>query len=122
MDEVLDVAAIRRWCAGAAEALGRTRAEIDALNVFPVPDGDTGTNLYLTVIAAADAVDELPDGANAQDTWRALARGALLGARGNSGVILSQVYRGLADVLGPQEALGETGPGGAAFAGALEHA
>ncbi|MFI0485271.1 DAK2 domain-containing protein [Actinomadura sp. 9N215] len=118
MGEVLDVAAIRRWCRGAAEALGRTRAEIDALNVFPVPDGDTGTNLHLTVTAAADALDELPDGAAAPDTWRALARGALLGARGNSGVILSQVIRGLADVLGPLDAP----PDGTAFAGALEHA
>ncbi|WUH96924.1 DAK2 domain-containing protein [Spirillospora sp. NBC_00431] len=118
MGEVLDVAAIRRWCRGAAEALGRTRAEIDALNVFPVPDGDTGTNLYLTVIAAADALDELPDGASVPETWRTLAKSALLGARGNSGVILSQMFRGLADVLGPLEAP----PGGTAFAGALEHA
>ncbi|TDB77249.1 DAK2 domain-containing protein [Actinomadura sp. KC216] len=118
MGEVLDMAAVRGWCRGAAEALGGTRAEIDALNVFPVPDGDTGTNLHLTVLAAADALDELPDGAGAHETWRALSHGALLGARGNSGVILSQVFRGLADVLGPLEAP----PGGAEFAGALEHA
>jgi DAK2 domain fusion protein YloV len=116
--EVLDGAAVRRWCRLAAEALGRTRGEIDALNVFPVPDGDTGTNLHLTVIAAADALDELPDAAGPAETWRALAQGALLGARGNSGVILSQVLRGLADVLGPLEAP----PDGAAFAGALRHA
>ncbi|WP_338741326.1 DAK2 domain-containing protein [Actinomadura luteofluorescens] len=112
---VLDGAAVRRWCRLAAEALGRTRAEIDALNVFPVPDGDTGTNLYLTVITAADALDEPPGGA---DPWRTLAQGALLGARGNSGVILSQVLRGLADVLGPMEGP----PDGAAFAAALDHA
>ncbi|MFG2245217.1 DAK2 domain-containing protein [Spirillospora sp. NPDC048823] len=118
MGEVLDGAAVRRWCRSAAEALGRTRAEIDALNVFPVPDGDTGTNLHLTVIAAADALDELPETADTARIWRALAQGALLGARGNSGVILSQVFRGLADVLGPLEAP----PDGAAFAGALDHA
>ncbi|MGI5203380.1 DAK2 domain-containing protein [Spirillospora sp. CA-108201] len=112
---VLGGAAVRRWCRLAAEALGRTRAEIDALNVFPVPDGDTGTNLHLTVIAAADALDGPPGGA---DPWRTLAQGALLGARGNSGVILSQVFRGLADVLGPLEAP----PDGAAFASALDHA
>lgn len=110
--------AVRRWCGLAAEALGRTRAEIDALNVFPVPDADTGTNLHLTVVAAADALDELPAAADAARVWRALARGVLLGARGNSGVILSQVFRGLADVLGPREAP----PDGAAFAAALEHA
>ncbi|MCP9954379.1 hypothetical protein [Actinomadura madurae] len=62
---VLDGGAVRRWCRLAADALGRTRAEIDALNVFPVPDGDTGTNLHLTVVAAADALDELPEGAAA---------------------------------------------------------
>ncbi|NDU76477.1 DAK2 domain-containing protein [Actinomadura sp. DSM 109109] len=112
---VLDAAAVRRWCRLAAEALGRTRAEIDALNVFPVPDGDTGTNLHLTVVAAADALDGPP---GAADPWRTLAQGALLGARGNSGVILSQVFRGLADVLGPP---GEP-PDGASFAAALGHA
>ncbi|XRQ03821.1 DAK2 domain-containing protein [Actinomadura welshii] len=118
MGEVLDGAAVRRWCRLAAEALGRTRAEIDALNVFPVPDGDTGTNLHLTAVAAADALDELPAGADTARVWRALAQGALLGARGNSGVILSQVLRGLADVLGPPAAP----PDGAAFARALGHA
>ncbi|WP_433477861.1 DAK2 domain-containing protein [Spirillospora sp. CA-142024] len=116
MGQVLDDGAVRRWCRLAADALGRTRAEIDALNVFPVPDGDTGTNLHLTVIAAADALDGTPEGGAA--AWRALAQGALLGARGNSGVILSQVFRGLADTLGPLEAP----PDGAAFAAALGHA
>ncbi|URN02040.1 hypothetical protein LUW74_00685 [Actinomadura madurae] len=72
---VLDGGAVRRWCRLAADALGRTRAEIDALNVFPVPDGDTGTNLHLTVVAAADALDELPEGAAGHRTWRALAQG-----------------------------------------------
>ncbi|MFC4906247.1 DAK2 domain-containing protein [Actinomadura gamaensis] len=100
MGEVLDGAAVRRWCALAAEALGRTRAEIDALNVFPVPDGDTGTNLHLTVLAAADAIQALPPDASTEEVWRTLARGALLGARGNSGVILSQFLRGLAEILG----------------------
>src|SRR5690606_29152704 len=116
--EVLDEEAVRRWCRLSAEALGRARAEIDALNVFPVSDGDTGTNLHLTALAAADALDALPDGAGAPRIWRALARGALLGARGNSGVILSQVFRGLADCLAPLEAP----PDGAAFATALRHA
>ncbi|WP_067481709.1 DAK2 domain-containing protein [Actinomadura hibisca] len=101
MGEVLDGTAVRRWIRLAAEALGRTRGDIDALNVFPVPDGDTGTNLHLTVLAAADAVAEAPAGPAAGPVWRALAQGALLGARGNSGVILSQVFRGLADILGP---------------------
>ncbi|RFU39797.1 DAK2 domain-containing protein, partial [Actinomadura logoneensis] len=100
MGEVLDGAAVRRWCGLAAEALGRTRAEIDALNVFPVPDGDTGTNLHLTVLAAAEAVEGLPGDAGTPEVWRTIARGALLGARGNSGVILSQFLRGMAEILG----------------------
>lgn len=76
----------------AVDALAAAREEIDALNVYPVPDGDTGTNMYLTVVAARDAVrDAQGQGADRQSTLTALARGALLGARGNSGVILSEM-------------------------------
>jgi DAK2 domain fusion protein YloV len=110
--ELLDAVAVRRWGRLAAEALGRTRAEIDALNVFPVPDGDTGTNLHLTVLAASEAVDRLPGDADAASAWRALAEGALVGARGNSGVILSQILRAMAEILG----------GGGRLAEALRHA
>ncbi|GLZ07170.1 dihydroxyacetone kinase [Actinomadura sp. NBRC 104412] len=118
MGEVLDGIAVRRWSRLAAEALGRTRGEIDALNVFPVPDGDTGTNLHLTVLAAADAVAELPGDAGVEETWRALTRGALVGARGNSGVILSQVFRGLAEIVGRPENVAD----GVAFGEALGYA
>ncbi|MGC5010957.1 DAK2 domain-containing protein [Streptosporangium sp. DT93] len=100
MLQVLDPAAVRRWSRLAAETLGRGREEIDALNVFPVPDGDTGTNLHLTMLSAAEALDGLPGDADAARTWQTLAQGALLGARGNSGVIVSQALRGLAEVLG----------------------
>jgi len=65
-----------------------------------VPDGDTGTNLHLTVLAAAESVAELPEEAALPEVWRALGRGALTGARGNSGVIVSQFLRGLAEILG----------------------
>lgn len=77
------------------EAFAVHREEIDELNVFPVPDGDTGTNLVLTVRTVRDRVAESGDG----DLPDALARGALMGARGNSGVIFSQVLRGFADTL-----------------------
>nr|WP_239123341.1 DAK2 domain-containing protein [Sphaerisporangium siamense] len=97
---LLDSGAVRRWSRLSAEVLGRARGEIDALNVFPVPDGDTGTNLHLTMLSAAEALDGLPAEADAARTWRALAHGALLGARGNSGVIVSQALRGMAEVLG----------------------
>jgi DAK2 domain fusion protein YloV len=116
--EVLDAAVVRQWCRLAADALGGTRDQIDALNVFPVADSDTGTNLHLTVRAAAEAVEVLPASAGADAIWSALAQGALLGARGNSGIILSQVFRGLAEILGGSE----TPPDGTALDKALEHA
>ncbi len=96
--DVLDPSAVRRWCAAAVAALAACRAEIDDLNVFPVPDGDTGTNLLLTLRAADDAVRSDPPGDLAV-TVTSMARGAVLGAQGNSGVIVSQVLRGIAEVL-----------------------
>lgn len=102
----LDAVAVRTWCSLALEALGRERAAIDAINVYPVADGDTGTNLYLTVESAAAAVEAVfaahETGATAPataDAVRAMAHGALIGARGNSGTILAQLLRGMAGVL-----------------------
>jgi len=87
--------------AGAAR-LARKCQEIDALNVFPVPDGDTGTNMYLTLVAALDEM-----GQTAEKTIGAVAaacaRGAVAGARGNSGVILSQLLQGFAVALAGKE-------------------
>lgn len=97
--EVVDAAVVRRWFRAAREALAAARAEIDALNVYPVPDGDTGTNLHLTMQAAAAALDEADVGDDPAAALQAAARGALLGARGNSGVILSQLLRGAAEGL-----------------------
>jgi DAK2 domain fusion protein YloV len=100
--EVMDGEAVRRWCRLSTDALAQARAAIDALNVFPVPDADTGTNMHITLMAAADAVDALPAGATSAEIWQAAARGALLGACGNSGIIVSQLLRGLADVCAPE--------------------
>ncbi len=105
MLDTLDAAAVRRWCAGGLAALKRHQSEIDDLNVFPVPDGDTGTNLVLTLTSAQQALamrlDNSPEGEQTPHgrDLRLMARGALLGARGNSGVIVSQILRGLADGL-----------------------
>src|SRR4051794_21737724 len=98
MLDVLDASAVRRWCQAAAESLAAHRAEIDDLNVFPIPDGDTGTNLELTLRSAAEAV-AADRSAAVGEVLRAMAHGAVLGARGNSGVIVSQVLCGLADGL-----------------------
>jgi len=113
----MDGEAVRRWCHLGAEALAQARAAIDALNVFPVPDADTGTNLHITLMAAAEAVNSLPAGAASAQVWEAAAQGALLGACGNSGIIVSQMFRGLADVCGP-----ESRCDGAVLARALAHA
>ncbi|MGV8966943.1 MAG: DAK2 domain-containing protein [Cellulomonas sp.] len=97
--ERLDGAAVEAWAVGAANALEAVRGPIDSLNVFPVADADTGTNLYLTVAQGADEVVASGPHATALDAMRSFARGALLGARGNSGVIASQFLLGLAQEL-----------------------
>ncbi|WP_406092085.1 DAK2 domain-containing protein [Streptomyces sp. NBC_01013] len=109
----LDAVAVRTWCSLALDALGREREAIDAINVYPVADGDTGTNLYLTVESAAAAVEAVfaahetgTSVPSTADAIRAMAHGALIGARGNSGTILAQLLRGMAGVLADG-----TGPG-----------
>ena len=101
MLQVLDADAVRRWCTAGREGLAAARGEIDDLNVYPVPDGDTGTNLLLTMEAVERAV--LAAAGDMAATTRAMAHGALMGARGNSGIILAQLLRGLAEVLGAAE-------------------
>lgn len=105
-----DLGAVRRFADLAVRDLSAAREEIDALNVYPVPDGDTGTNMYLTMVAARTALEEHlgTTGTEAADLREALqvySRGALLGARGNSGVILSQLVGAL------MRHLGHGGPG-----------
>lgn len=103
----------RRWALLTRAAFAARRAEIDALNVYPVPDGDTGTNLYLTLDGALDQVIEIHTRLGTLGTaslvaeCTALSRAVLLSARGNSGVILSQIIRGIAQVVieGDHEAI-----------------
>src|SRR5881409_2357027 len=94
-----DRLAVEKLVDAALASLEANRTRIDDLNVYPVPDGDTGTNLTMTLRAVADAVDHTTAGSR-QSLARDVARGALMGARGNSGVIFSQIVRGAADVLG----------------------
>jgi hypothetical protein len=119
----LDTALLTGWTRAATTALERHCAEIDRINVFPVPDGDTGTNLLLTMRAAAEAVRRVVRdngaGRGVAVVAAALARGALVGARGNSGVILSQVLRGLAEAVAP---VAGPAPAGAVLADALKRA
>jgi DAK2 domain fusion protein YloV len=82
-----------------AEALGRYEEEINGLNVYPVPDGDTGTNLRLTLASVRRELE------GSKDPCASVVRGSLMGARGNSGVILSQIFRGLAETVGQANGL-----------------
>jgi DAK2 domain fusion protein YloV len=146
--ESLDAAAVHRWCAVGLDALRRHQQEIDALNVYPVADSDTGTNLVLTLTAAHEALaggaealagkaeaggaegggaegggaEALAGGGEAggeplAEVLRRMARGALLGARGNSGAIMSQLLKGASDALAQVPIVR-----GRALAGALDEA
>lgn len=94
-----DAATVHAWAGSARAGLAAARDRIDAINVFPVADGDTGTNVLLTLDGAVEALARAPRTGPAEPAARALARGALLAARGNSGVIVSQYLVGLARAL-----------------------
>ncbi len=93
---------LRDMFSAATAWLEKSSADIDALNVFPVPDGDTGTNMMLTMRSTMEEAFRAPDH-SASGVAHAMAKGALMGARGNSGVILSQIWRGLAEGLEGKE-------------------
>lgn len=99
----LDLVAARRWALSARSALADAREQINALNVFPVPDGDTGTNMFLTLDGAIEVLRGHLLARGPEVTLREglglLSRGTLLAARGNSGVILSQLSRGLHEAI-----------------------
>jgi uncharacterized protein len=94
---------LRDMFSAATTWLEKSSGDIDALNVFPVPDGDTGTNMMLTMRSTMEEAYRAPDH-SASGVAHAMAKGALMGARGNSGVILSQVWRGMAQGLDGKEA------------------
>ena len=93
---------LREMFVAATGWLEKSSAEIDALNVFPVPDGDTGINMLLTMRSTMEEAYRAPD-RSAAAVSQAMAKGALMGARGNSGVILSQILRGLAQSFAEKE-------------------
>ncbi len=111
---VIDAGLLRDMVNAGAAVLERNREAVNALNVFPVPDGDTGTNMSMTMMTAVKEVNG-HDYVKASDVAEAMAKGALRGARGNSGVILSQLYRGFSRAL---EGLDTVTP--AQFAAALK--
>ena len=111
---------LRRWLASGAQAVKRARKRLDAINVFPVPDADTGTNMYLTLQEGNRAVAKLPQSASHREVVAAFARGALVGARGNSGVIVSQYLSAFLTAIDSAGGLSDAKP--AAIASALQSA
>ncbi len=91
--------------AAASRALSARKEEVNRLNVFPVPDGDTGTNMSLTIESVVTNIARLPIGSSGAEARKAITTGALMGARGNSGVITSQILRGLCEGSAHAEAL-----------------
>ena len=91
---LLGVSAVRSLLAASFQALEGRKQEINDLNVYPVPDGDTGTNLALTLRSVLEAVARLPEDVGERELCATVSQAALMGARGNSGVILSQMVRG----------------------------
>ncbi len=104
----LSAAGLRRTVTAYRDALREHQARINRLNVYPVPDGDTGTNMALTLESVVHELAGVPEDAPMAAVCKAVAHGSLMGARGNSGVILSQLLRGIADRLAKAE---EAGPG-----------
>ena len=99
---------LRAVMGGYRDALRLHQADINRLNVYPVPDGDTGTNMALTLEAVVSELDGVEAGAGLPEVCKAIGHGSLMGARGNSGVILSQLLRGMSERMA---VAGEAGVG-----------
>ncbi|WP_409490103.1 DAK2 domain-containing protein [Amycolatopsis sp. cmx-11-12] len=115
---VLDVAAVSAWSAACVRSLSVLRPVIDGINVYPVADSDTGSNLLFTMTAARDALAEAEPVTTAE-ALSAFAKGAVAAAKGNSGVIMSQVVRGIAESAAAREL---DGPGLAEALGCADRA
>ncbi len=98
MQKTINCLTFRKMVLVGAKQLENNRSKVDALNVFPVPDGDTGTNMSLTMQSAVKELSSTSS-SNFADVCDCVSKGALRGARGNSGVILSQIFRGICSVL-----------------------
>jgi DAK2 domain fusion protein YloV len=110
---------LRAVMGGYRDALRLHQVDINRLNVYPVPDGDTGTNMALTLEAVVSELDGVEAGAGLPEVCKAIGHGSLMGARGNSGVILSQLLRGMSEKMA---VVGESGVGPDVLVEAIAHA
>ena len=101
----IDVKLFAKMFLAGAKYLDNSKEEINELNVFPVPDGDTGTNMTMTIISAAKEVRDLGEEPNMKSLCKAMSGGSLRGARGNSGVILSQLLRGFTKAVRDEQVI-----------------
>jgi DAK2 domain fusion protein YloV len=115
----LGAADLRAVMGGYRDALRLHQADINRLNVYPVPDGDTGTNMALTLEAVVAELEGVDEAAGLGEVCKAIGHGSLMGARGNSGVILSQLLRGMSERMG---AAGDDGVGPDLLVDAITHA
>ena len=92
--QTIDAKMLSKMFLAGAKNLENKKEWINELNVFPVPDGDTGTNMTMTIMSAAREVSALGDSLDMESLCKAISSGSLRGSRGNSGVILSQLFRG----------------------------
>ena len=104
VDKTISAPMFKKMLISGAKMLDVNKAQVDALNVFPVPDGDTGTNMSLTLNSAIKEIN-MASSNSMEDITNALSKGALKGARGNSGVILSQILKGVATTIGGSETI-----------------
>ena len=104
MQKSVNGATFRKMIIGGISLLDQNKQLVDSLNVFPVPDGDTGTNMFLTMKSAGNEVNNCPDN-SIKNLCESFSKGALRGARGNSGVITSQIIKGMTSVLSTVESI-----------------
>ncbi|MBR6397119.1 MAG: DAK2 domain-containing protein, partial [Lachnospiraceae bacterium] len=116
----IDAAMLKKAFITGAAQLEAKKEIVNELNVFPVPDGDTGTNMTLTIMSAVKEVNNIED-FNMKTLCKAMSSGSLRGARGNSGVILSQLLRGFCSVMKEKEVI-DVPAVNAAFEKAVESA
>ncbi len=112
----IDAEMLQKMFLSGAKALDAKKDYINELNVFPVPDGDTGTNMTMTIMAAAKEVSSL-DAPDMEQLGKSISSGSLRGARGNSGVIMSQIFRGFVKEIKGNSVLDVT-----ILANAVQHA
>ena len=101
----IDAKMLSKMFLAGAKNLENKKEWINELNVFPVPDGDTGTNMTMTIMSAARELSALPENPGMDAVCKAISSGSLRGARGNSGVILSQLFRGFTKRIKQEEVL-----------------